>query len=110
MNRIADDGSLAKRRSPRPQIDEEIRTVFTLQIVIVFNVVADQLKVADLTAPNEDSRDRVVADVAVVDDDLMQIDTVEKYANFQIVVDMTMTDDQVAIALFQVDTCLAAAN
>ena len=110
LDGIADDCAFSERAAGRRHIYQDIGRALLLDIVIVLNVVADDLKVSHLTTQQPDAGDRVVTDVTVGNDCLMQIHFIEIYTDVRIVIDMAVVDYQVAIALHQLDPDFAAAD
>src|SRR5207302_6199099 len=65
-------------------------------IVIVFDVVAGDLQVADFTAFDANAPEPAIADVRPDDDCLVQIDLIEVNPHAGVVVDVAMADEHVA--------------
>jgi MinD-like ATPase involved in chromosome partitioning or flagellar assembly len=65
-------------------------------VVIVFNVIAGDLQIADFTAFDANTTKATVADVAGADDGLMQVDAIQIDTNAGIVIDVAVTDEYVA--------------
>jgi hypothetical protein len=78
--------------------------------VISIRTFADDLKVSHLAALQPDPCDRVVTDMTVGNDCLMQIHFIEIDADMRIVIDVAVVDYQVTIALHQLDPDFAAAD
>ena len=64
--------------------------------VVVFDVVAGDLQVADLAVLNSNTAAAAVADVIVGDDCLVQVDPVQVNADPRVVVQMAVTHDDIA--------------
>src|SRR5207247_9570996 len=74
------------------------------------DVVSANLQVADLAVFDLDATLLAVADVVAVNVRLVQVDMIEEDAGTAVVVDVTVGDDDVAVAVGEVDTVAAAAD
>ncbi len=71
--------------------------------VIALNIAAADLEVSNFAAFGDHTTATVVTDVAVCDVGLMEIDGVEKNADAAVVVNMAVCDQQVAVAVEEVE-------
>ena len=110
LDSVTDDCPLSKRAAGRTHIYQYIRRACAIGIVVIFYVVAHDLEVAHLPAQQPDSRQRIVAYVAGANDCLVQIHTVEVNSDLSIVIDVTVVDQEVAIALHKMDAYLTPAD
>lgn len=78
--------------------------------VVVFDVVASDLQVADFASFDTDASESIVADVAADDVGLMQIDLVEPDADAGVVIDVAVADQDVAAASREMDGVADLAN
>ena len=90
--------SLSEGAAFGSHVNEDVGGVFEVGVVVVFDVVADYLEVSHLASEQADAGEAIVADVAVGDYGLVQIDAVEVDADLGVVVDVAVVDDEVAIA------------
>ena len=72
-------------------------------MIIIFDVVASNLKVANFGTLNANATQSIVTDVTSGDVDLVQVNTIEKNARASVEINMAMTDENVPIALDEMD-------
>ena len=72
-------------------------------MIIIFDVVASDLKVANFGTLNANATQSIVTDVTSGDVDLVQVNPIEKNACTSVEINMAMTDENVPIALDQMD-------
>ena len=77
---------------------------------IVFDVVAGDLNVVNITLKLADARTFAVADMITNDDDLMQVAFVKKHAGVAVVIYMTLGEQKVSIALRKMNPIPAIAD
>ena len=105
MNRIGGNGDFVDAGFFRARIDIDfgrrlgIRTVRL--VVVVFDVIARYLQVANFTFFNSNPAETVVTDMVAGDVDLVQVNLIEKNPYATVVVDMAVTDQHVSISLKQ---------
>ena len=66
--------------------------------VVVFYIVAGDLEISDLGAFDADSSESVVADMATVNIDLVEVDVIQKHPCPSIVIDVTASDEYVSVS------------
>ena len=79
-------------------------------VVVIFDIVAGNLQVANLRAFDSYSTNPVITDVAAGDVNLMQVYMVQEDAYTRVVIYVAMADQHIAIALCQADPMTTAAN
>ena len=73
-------------------------------MVVVFNIVAGDLQVANFTLLNPNATQPVVTDMIAGDVDLVQANLIQKNSHPRIVVEMAVADKDIAISLKQSNT------
>src|SRR5262245_26095954 len=96
LHGVADQRALADRALAA--IEQHVRRLLRLQVVVVLDVVGADLDVADLAGDNLDAALLAVADMVAVDVGLVQVDAVEEDADAAVVIDVTIADIDVAAA------------
>lgn len=69
---------------------------FVCSIVVVFDIVACDLQISNFTSFDTDPTEPTVADVRTADNCLMKIDSIQKYANAKVMINVAMTDQYVS--------------
>ena len=77
---------------------------------IALDVTGSDLQIPDLTVGRDDPAAPVVADVTVRDIDLVQVHAIQEQSNPSIVIEVTLGDDDVSVALDQVDAVKGRAD
>src|SRR5437879_697882 len=101
LNGVADQRAFA--HGAFAAIEKNIGGFLRLQVVVVLDVVAANLNVADFAGDDFDAALLAIADVVAVNVGLMQIQAVEKDADAAVVVDVTIGDIDVAGAIDDVN-------
>ena len=116
LNRIAGDGPLADGPALRA-VDVNLggRHVGRLEhvegaVVVVLDVVAGDLQVANLTVLDADAAESAVADVIANDVRLVQVDPVHPDADAGVVIEVAVTDEDVAAAFGEMNGVSYATN
>src|SRR5262245_35262525 len=108
LDRVAAYRTLAHRPLADGEVD--VGRFLRLEVVVVLDVVADDLDVAHLTAVDLQPALLAVADVVAVDVDLVQVHAVEEDPYAAVVINVAVGDEDVAVAVGEVDAVTAAAD
>src|SRR5690606_9201939 len=80
-----------------------LRLALVHAVVVVLDVVAGDLQVANLRPLDPDTADAVVADVATDDVDLVQVQLIHVDAHARVVIHVAVGDQHVAVAAGEAD-------
>ena len=103
LDGIARYGAFANGGGSVAGVDPDICRSVRFFIVVVFDVVAGDLQVADLRSDDFDASAFAIADVRGGNDDLVKIYMIEKDAYAAVVVQMTVGDKDVSGAVVYAD-------
>jgi hypothetical protein len=108
LDGVAADGAFAD--AAFAAVDPDVGRLFGLPVVVVFDVVSGDLQVPDRAADDPNSALPAEADVASLDDRLVEIDLVQQQPGAAAVVEVAGVQDEVAVALAQDDAIPDAAD
>jgi hypothetical protein len=101
LNGVAHDAALADAASCG--VDPDVGGLLGVMVEVVLDVVARNVEIADLASEKLDAAALAVADVAAVDNGLVQVRVIKEDAGAAAVVDVAAIEQHIAVALDEAD-------